>query len=127
MQNELTTECEAMKKELELCKNDEVVKEASMQELKRQVAELFKSKSIEMNVLLNKPPQEAIQAAILSEESEAKPSSRGKLNNKASKNLQFAKQLNAEMELMFADDDFKIKPAKKSRKKDSNKSRQVTI
>lgn len=127
VQNELTTECEALKKELELCKNDEVVKEASMQELKRQVAELFKSKSIEMNVLLNKPPQEAIQAAILSEESEAKPSSRGKLNNKASKNLQFAKQLNAEMELMFADDDFKIKPAKKSRKKDSNKSRQVTI
>lgn len=58
MQNELTSECEALKKELELCKNDEVVKEASMQELKRQVAELFKSKTIEMNLLINKPPPE---------------------------------------------------------------------
>lgn len=35
VQNELTQECEALKKELELCKNDEVIKEASMQELKR--------------------------------------------------------------------------------------------
>ena len=58
VQNELTSECEALKKELELCKNDEVVKEASMQELKRQVAELFKSKTIEMNLLINKPPPE---------------------------------------------------------------------
>ena len=56
MQNELVSEVEALKKELELCKNDEVVKEACMQELKRQVAELFRSRSIEMNVLINKPP-----------------------------------------------------------------------
>jgi len=32
--------------------------------------------------------------------------SKAQMNNKASKNLQFAKDLNAEMELMFADDDF---------------------
>jgi len=40
------------------------------------------------------------------------------LNNKAKQNLQFAKDLNAEMELMFADDDFKIKPSKKSKKRE---------
>ena len=103
VQIELTQEVDALKKELELCKNDEVVKEASMQELKRQVGELFKTKSIEMNLLINKPP-EGLQTII--EEPSATKSSSKKMNNKASKNLQFAKDLNAEMELMFADDDF---------------------
>ena len=49
-----------------------------------------------------------------------------KMNSKASKNLQFAKDLNAEMELMFADDDFQIKPAtnKRQKRKDrENKNR----
>ena len=48
----------------------------------------------------------------VSDESAAKP--KGK--TKAQKNLQFAKDLNAEMELMFADDDFKIKPTRKKKK-----------
>ena len=47
----------------------------------------------------------------VSEESDKKPKAAvGKTGgNKASKNLQFAKELNAEMELMFADEDLKIK------------------
>ena len=48
------------------------------------------------------------------------------MNNKASKNLQFAKDLNAEMELMFVDDDFQVKPTKKLRRRErENKNRQV--
>ena len=126
VQNELTQESEALKKELELCKNDEVIKEASMQELKRQVAELFRSKTVEMNVLINKPPIEALQFATEEQQSVAKPMSKAQMNNKASKNLQFAKDLNAEMELMFADDDFQIKPAKKQKRKENkNKNRQT--
>ena len=104
MQNELQSETEVLKRELELCKNDEVVKEACMQELKRQVAELFRTKSIEMNVLINKPPAELQQ--IVEEPSALKSVTKSKMNSKASKNLQFAKDLNAEMELLFADDDF---------------------
>lgn len=44
----------------------------------------------------------------MEEPSATKQMSKGKggLNSKGSKNLQFAKDLNAEMELMFADDDF---------------------
>ena len=41
------------------------------------------------------------------------------MNSKASKNLQFAKDLNAEMELMFADDDFRIGKPKKQKSKGS--------
>ena len=48
------------------------------------------------------------------------------MNNKASKNLQFAKDLNAEMELLFADDDFQVKPTKKQKRKEKEpKTRQV--
>ena len=59
-----------------------------------------------------------------------KPTAKGKtgMNSKASKNLQYAKDLNAEMELMFADDDFQVKPTKKQKRKETNnKNRQVQI
>ena len=67
-----------------------------------------------MSLLINKPALSVVVKQN-SEESAVKP--KGK-NNKAQKNLQFAKDLNAEMELMFADDDFKIKPNKKQKKKE---------
>lgn len=46
------------------------------------------------------------------------------LGNRASKNLQFAKELNAEMELMFADEDLKVKNTtiKRQKKRDGKKS-----
>ena len=112
VQTELQRENEALKKELQLCKADEVKKEAGLTELKRQCEELTKSRTIEMSLLLNKPAKMAPSMKQVSEESAAKP--KGK--TKAQKNLQFAKDLNKEMELMFADDDLKIKPTKKKKR-----------
>ena len=45
---------ESLKRELELCRSDEIVKEAALIELRRQWADLVKCRSIEVNVLLNK-------------------------------------------------------------------------
>ena len=47
-----------MKRELELCRSDEIVKEAALIELRRQWADLVKCRSIEVNVLLNKTKTE---------------------------------------------------------------------
>ena len=67
-----------------------------------------------MNVLLNKP-KDGLFASNLAEEKGGKAGKRG---NKANKNLQFAKDLNREMELMFVDEDLHVntRPSKKSRK-----------
>ena len=49
---------ESVKRELELCRSDEIVKEAALIELRRQWADLVKCRSIEVNVLLNKPTKD---------------------------------------------------------------------
>ena len=49
------------------------------------------------------------------------------MTQKGNKNLQFAKDLNAEIELMFADDDFKIKPSKSKLKRKEVKQKQVSF
>ena len=99
-----------------MCKSDEVKKEAGLSELKRQCEELTKSRTIEMSLLINKKPaQTSSVGKQVSEESDKKVSAKPNGKSKASKNLQFAKELNAEMELMFADEDLKIK--KPSQKK----------
>jgi len=51
----LSREADSLRKELELCKADEVKKEAGLSELKRQCEELTKSRNIEMSLLINKP------------------------------------------------------------------------
>ena len=50
VQNELTHECEALKKELALIKTDEVLKEATLTELKKQCGDLIASRCIEVNL-----------------------------------------------------------------------------
>ena len=50
VQNELSHECEALKKELEMIRSDEVTKEASLQELKKQCSDLIASRCIEVNL-----------------------------------------------------------------------------
>ena len=128
MQTELSQECESLRKELELCKTNEVEKEACLNELKRQCEELSKTRSIELNLLMNKPKETTIVAKQQSsDEGKSKPAGGSKLKDKASKNLQFAKDLNAEMELMFADDDFKIgtRPQRRQKKQASSKQKQV--
>ena len=84
-------------------------KESAILELRKECNELARSKTIEMNILMNKPTQ-GMQKQV-SDEATAKGARgvKGATQSKALKNLQFAKDLNAEMELMFADDDFKIK------------------
>ena len=112
----MARENESLKKELQLCKADEVKKEAGLSELKRQCEELTKSRNIEMSLLINKPAPE-VPAKQSSAESVAKP----KVKTKAQKQLQFAKDLNEEMEMMFADDDLKIKPGARQKKKNGRK------
>ena len=71
-----------------------------------------------MNLLLNKS-----SSADSQHQDSTTLKSSGKGNNKqskASKNLKFAMDLNKEMELMFADDDFRIgKPQKKQKRKEN--------
>ena len=116
IQTELSQENEALKKELGLIKEDEVGKEASLLELRKQCNELAKSKSIEVNLLMTKPRDSA--APVSQDQPRAAPKGKPTLS-KASKNLQFAKDLNREMELMFAGEDFPTssKPAKKGKAK----------
>jgi len=45
-----------IKREFQLCKSDEIKKEAGLSELKRQCEELTKSRTIEMSLLINKKP-----------------------------------------------------------------------
>ena len=59
MESALSQECEQLRNELKLCKNDEVTKEASMNELKRQCQELIRSRAIECNLIVNKPAHKA--------------------------------------------------------------------
>ena len=103
---------ESLKRELELCRSDEIVKEAALIELRRQWADLVKCRSIEVNVLLNKPTKDETNQPS----SPAQAKKNGKFT-KAQKNLQMAKDLNDEMELMFKDEDFKIK----KRRRDNSK------
>lgn len=117
---ELLQDCDSLKKELELCKNEEVHKEATLSEFKRQVHDLIKCRGVEVNLLINKPLDKNSSQVSIEEIKEVAKKSKG--NNKALKNLQFAKDLNAEMELMFADDSFSIKGNKKSKR---NKQRQT--
>lgn len=117
IQGELQSEVEGLRKELELIKDDELSKEAQLGELRRQCIELVKSRSIEVNVLMNKPKEVVLEMT----NEKVKPGRGGGVAmTKASKNLLMAKELNREMELMFAeDDDFKpSKPARKGKKKD---------
>ena len=137
MQGELEQENEQLRKELDLCKQSEVTKEAAMIELRRQCQELIKSRAIECNILVNKPPptsyykqsNQPYQQASDGDNSPVRQKKVGKsgrhtannLTLKGSKNLQFAKDLNEEIELMFADDDFKIKPSKNRQKRKETK------
>ena len=105
---------ESLKRELELCRSDEIVKEAALIELRRQWADLVKCRSIEVNVLLNKPTKDETDPKTPSSPTHGKKN--GKFS-KAQKNLQMAKDLNDEMELMFKDENFKIK----KRKRDNSK------
>ena len=66
MQNELQTEVDGLRKELELIKDDELVKESQLAELRRQINELVKARSIEVNVLMNKPKTGEVQADLSS-------------------------------------------------------------
>ena len=69
---------------MELCKNDEVGKEASLNELKRQGVDLLKCRGIEMHVLVNKPMAGGnLRASADSAAKEGK----GKGKSKAAKNL----------------------------------------
>ena len=114
VQSELTQDCEALRRELALCKESEVVKEGSLIELKRQCEELTKTRTIEMNLLMNKPRELLVARQVSDEQASKAPTKKaGAAQSKASKNLQLAKDLNAEMELMFADEEFKIRPSKK--------------
>ena len=98
-----------------MIKQDEIFKEASLLELRRHNNELVRTRAIDVSILINKP--KATAPTELSA-TEVKLMAKGKslMNNKANKNLQFAKDLNLEMEQMFADDSFQIKPSKKSKK-----------
>lgn len=120
MHNELIAENENLKKEMALVKNDEVEKEAQLAELKKQCAELLRARSIEVNLLMNQPRDLGPRGALEAHRSAAKGSN-GKtsagMGTKAMKNLQLAKDLNREMELMFADDDFAPNKPKKGRGK----------
>ena len=66
-----------------------------------------------MNLLLNKSGSE------IGQEAGGKATGKNGGKNKASKNLKFAMDLNKEMELMFADDDFRIGKPKKQKSKGS--------
>ena len=57
VQSDLSQDCEALRKELALCKQDEVTKEAALLELRKECNELARAKNIEMNILMNKPAQ----------------------------------------------------------------------
>lgn len=82
---ELLQDCNSLKKELELCKNEEVHKEATLNELKRQVHDLIKCRGVEVNLLINKP-LDKISSQVSNEEiKEVAKKSKG--NNKALKNL----------------------------------------
>lgn len=83
-------------KELQLCKSDEITKEAGMIELRRQCTDLVRSKTIECNILVNKPLPQA--GTITLEKSETTASegtsyqkllknSKSNLNHKGTKNL----------------------------------------
>lgn len=98
-----------------MIKQDEIFKEASLLELRRHNNELVRTRAVDVSILINKP--KATAPTELSA-TEVKLMAKGKslMNNKANKNLQFAKDLNLEMEQMFADDSFQIKPSKKSKK-----------
>ena len=119
----MSQELESVKRELELCRSDEIVKEAALIELRRQWADLVKCRSIEVNVLLNKPTKDETDPK---QPSSAETKKNGKVT-KAQKNLQKAKELNDEMELMFKDEDFKIKRRRRDNSKINKQqlSRQV--
>ena len=119
----MSQELESLKRELELCRSDEIVKEAALIELRRQWADLVKCRSIEVNVLLNKPTKDETDPK---QPSSAETKKNGKVT-KAQKNLQKAKELNDEMELMFKDEDFKIKRRRRDNSKINKQqlSRQV--
>ena len=53
---------------------------------------------------------------VIASELKVMAKSKSLINTKANKNLQFAKDLNREMEQMFAEESFQAKPSKKSKK-----------
>jgi len=118
IQGELQSEVEGLRRELELIKDDEFGKEAQLAELRRQCNELVKSRCIEVSVLMNKPKDSVLENSS----GGLQPGKTGKAApvSKTSKNLQMAKELNREMELMFAEDDDRDqrKPIRKTKKKD---------
>ena len=124
VKTELQQECDTLRRELELCKSDEVQKEAALTELKKQCSDLLGCRGVEVNLLLNKPSDKISHQGSQEEIREAGKKKKG--NTKAAKNLQFAKDLNREMELMFADDDFQMKPTGKAKRKE-NRQRQVAF
>ena len=112
---ELQQEIEGLSKELGLIKQDEIYKEASLLELRRHNNELVRTRAIDVSILINKPKATA-PTEINATEVKLMNKSKSLMNNKATKNLQFAKELNLEMEQMFADDSFQMKPSKRSKK-----------
>jgi hypothetical protein len=65
---------------------------------------------------MNKPPPKMSEAIVTAGELKVMAKSKSLMNTKATKNLQFAKDLNKEMEQMFADESYQVKPSKKSKK-----------
>ena len=87
-----------------MIKTDEVLKETTLNELKKQCSDLIASRCIEVNLSMKKPQEGSVQR--LDEQPHTKAGKGKGIKDRASQNLQFAKELNREMELMFADDDF---------------------
>ena len=55
IQNEIIHERDALRKELEMIKTDEVLKETTLNELKKQCSDLIASRCIEVNLSMKKP------------------------------------------------------------------------
>ena len=101
-------------------KDSEIVKEAQVSELTKQCKELIQSRTIQMNLVMNKKPVASVQAKKDPVETYKPPKeSKKSQGKKGSTNLQLAMELNREMEEMFAESGMGLetKPTKKTKKK----------
>ena len=99
VQSELAQENESLKKALASQKEQQATKDAQLMELKVQCSELVQSKSINLSLLVNRP----IPAKAPIKEDKPARSNRNQAMDKRQKKLQFAMDINEEMEQLLAE------------------------
>ena len=105
VQNELQAELDKHRKEVKHLKENEVSKDAHLSELTKHCSELIASRSISLNLVMNKqlPQSTPLKTANGAADTHKKACKAGATQKAGRSNLKLAMELNREMEEMLAE------------------------